>query len=361
MNSNSLIKLTLVSSALLLANVGFASETASSPDYSLDASKLPQSAQSQGPEEQPQEDDSFLPFFGKEAREKGYDLPKPYGINVNYMTIHQNIDVKSIRFDGLSLPKSTRAFRPIRPTRPGIGKPGLGNVPSLSDLFKIDVKSTRQSSHTELLRLDAWVFPFMNVYGVVGHTKGKSTSKVDVGSSIPVVNAIIKGIGDMDNVDFKLKFKGTTYGLGTTLAGGVGNWFGLVDVNFTRTQLNIIDGNIKAFTLAPRVGYRFTLPGFEALKLPQSKLSIWTGAMYQKVDQTFRGKLSNLSFSPKLQRLIDSVNSTNAGRFEVKQEMESPWNMLAGFRWEVTPSFNVVAEAGFIKRNSFFAAIEYRF
>ena len=31
----------------------------------------------------------------------------------------------------------------------------------------------------------------------------------------------------MDGIDFVLKFKGTTYGLGTTFAGGVGNWFGL--------------------------------------------------------------------------------------------------------------------------------------
>ena len=90
--------------------------------------------------------------------------------------------------------------------------------------------------------------------------------------------------------------KGTTYGLGTTFAGGVGNWFGLVDLNYTRTKLNIIDGNIKAFTLAPRVGYRFTLPAVDAIKLPQSKFSLWVGTMYQNVDQNFHGKLSKLSF-----------------------------------------------------------------
>lgn len=95
------------------------------------------------------------------------------------------------------------------------------NRPLKPDLFKIDVLSTRQRSHTETLRLDAWVFPFMNVYGVVGHTKGRSISKINVGSTNPFVNKLIKSMGDMDGIDFVLKFKGTTYGLGTTFAGGV--------------------------------------------------------------------------------------------------------------------------------------------
>lgn len=348
MNSNSLFKLAFFSIFLALGAHCAASEGAKSADYSLGAAQDRSSESAIDEEQASSEEDSFLPFFGKEARDRGYELPQPYGINVNYMTIHQNIDVKSIQFDGLSLKIPGKYLKDFV-------------LPIPSKMFEIGVKSTRQKSHTELLRLDAWVFPFMNVYGVIGHTKGKSLSKVDVGSSIKEVNAIIKAMGDMDNVDFKLKFKGTTYGLGTTFAGGVGNWFGLLDMNYTKTKLNIIEGNIKAFTLAPRIGYRFTLPGFDSIKLPQSKLSIWTGAMYQRVDQNFHGKLSNLSFSPKLQKIMDAVNWNGKGTFNVQQRMESPWNMLAGFRWEVTPSFNIVAEAGFIKRNSFFAAVEYRF
>lgn len=349
MNCYSFTKFSALVASLLLATTASAQqESQNSLDYSLDTGNVeitPVGETSTIQKDEVEDDEPFLPIFGKEAREKGYELPKSYGINVNYMNIHQNINVKSIQFDGLSF-----SLPPI------INKP----MPIAPDMFKIDVRSTRQRSHTETLRLDAWVFPFMNVYGVVGHTKGRSLSKVDVGSKNPFVNSFIKGLGDMDGIDFVLKFKGTTYGLGTTFAGGVGNWFGLVDLNYTRTKLNIIDGNIKAFTLAPRVGYRFTLPAVDAIKLPQSKFSLWVGSMYQNVDQNFHGKLSKLSFSPKLQSLINFVNKGD-GTFNVKQKMESPWNMLAGFRWEITPSFNIVTEAGFIKRNSFFAALEYRF
>lgn len=343
-------KFAALTSSLMLATTAFAQQDSQkSLDYSLDTGNVeitPAGETSTIQKDEIEDDEPFLPIFGKEAREKGYELPKSYGINVNYMNIHQNIDVKSISFDSLMF--SQKIF----------GK--LIQLPIPSDAFKIDVHSTRQRSHTETLRLDAWVFPFMNVYGVVGHTKGRSISKIDVGSNIPAVDKIIKKIGDMDGIDFVLNFKGTTYGLGTTFAGGVGNWFGLLDLNYTRTKLNIIDGNIKAFTLAPRVGYRFTVPAMDMIKLPQSKFSLWVGTMYQNVDQNFHGKLSKLNFSPKLQTIMNFVNKGD-GNFNVKQKMESPWNMLAGFRWEITPSFNIVTEAGFIKRNSFFAALEYRF
>ena len=206
-------KLAAVTASVLLTTTAFAQQDSQkSLDYSLDTGNVeitPAGETSTIQKDEVEDDEPFLPIFGKEAREKGYELPKSYGVNVNYMNIHQNINVKSIQFDGLTIPFINRPLKP--------------------DLFKIDVLSTRQRSHTETLRLDAWVFPFMNVYGVVGHTKGRSISKINVGSTNPFVNKLIKSMGDMDGIDFVLKFKGTTYGLGTTFAGGVGNWFGLLD------------------------------------------------------------------------------------------------------------------------------------
>ena len=196
MNYYSFTKFSALVASLLLATTASAQqESQNSLDYSLDTGNVeitPVGETSTIQKDEVEDDEPFLPIFGKEAREKGYELPKSYGINVNYMNIHQNINVKSIQFDGLSF-----SLPPI------INKP----MPIAPDMFKIDVRSTRQRSHTETLRLDAWVFPFMNVYGVVGHTKGRSISKVDVGSKNPFVNSFIKGLGDMDGIDFVLKFK----------------------------------------------------------------------------------------------------------------------------------------------------------
>lgn len=63
----------------------------------------------------------------------------------------------------------------------------------------------------------------------------------------------------------------------------------------------------------------------------------------------------------QLQPLINSVNQNDDGRFDVKQKLTSPWNMLLGAQFEMTPHFNVLTEFGFNQRNSFFVAGEYRF
>lgn len=184
------------------------------------------------------DDNSFLPLLGDVAKAHGYDLPEPFGINVNYMNMRQNIDVDSIRFSGLGWPDY--AFP--------------------SDLFDIQASHTRERSITKTVKLDAWLFPFMNIYALVGKTRGSSHSTVSVDAS-PAngpIGFIIHGMnesGALKNLVFSLRFHGITYGAGTVLAGGYGNWYGLMDINYTRTDFNILDGHTDAFTLPPpRVG-----------------------------------------------------------------------------------------------------------
>ncbi len=277
-----------------------------------------------------------LPFWGDEARQRGYELPQTFGVNINYMNIRQNIDVDSINFNGLSLRSH-----------------------SLDNAFKINVGKTRERSKTETLKLDAWLLPFMNVYGLVGYTDGHSVSQIGVG---------IKGPrkyhypGNLQNLAFQLDFKGTTYGVGTTLVGGIGNWFTAFDANYTQTRFDILDGSINAFTLSPRLGYRFSTPGSDALHLPAGKLNLWVGSMYQDVQQEFKGSLNDLTMpSTALQDMVNLANKEGKGRFDVKQHLQSPWNMLVGAQYELTANFNVTTEIGFAERNSLFVAGEYRF
>lgn len=284
----------------------------------------------------PEESHSVLPFLGDEARKRGYELPEPFGVNINYMNMRQNINVDSINFNGLSL-----------------------GGHSLDNAFNINVGNTRERSKTETLKLDAWLLPFMNVYGLIGYTDGHSVSQIGVGIKGP---RKYRYPANLQNLAFQLDFKGTTYGVGTTLVGGVGNWFTAVDANYTQTQFDILDGSIDAFTLSPRVGYRFTTPGVQALHLPSGKLNLWMGSMYQNVQQEFRGNLNDLTMpSTALQQMVNLANKEGKGRFDVKQHLQSPWNVLVGAQYELTRNFNITTEIGFAERNSFFVAGEYRF
>jgi hypothetical protein len=300
--------------------------------------------------EKPKSESSFLPIWGDEARAQGYDIPEPFGINANYMNIRQNIDVKSINFTGLA----------------------MGSTALPSSLFDIKVDKTRQRSITRTIKLDAWILPFWNVYGIVGKTRGSSVSNLSVdsdpNSQSTLFGKIIANVihnmnknGDLKDLNFKLKFKGTTYGAGTVLAGGYNDWFGLVDMNYTQTRFDILDGSIDAFTVSPRVGYRFTLPAAPAIHLGESHLSLWVGTMYQNVQQEFKGSLNDLQMPSELQSLMGLANKKGDGRFDVKQRLESPWNMLVGANYELTRNFNVTTEIGFAERNSFFVGGEFRF
>lgn len=302
-------------------------------------------AQHNTPAATPKPQHRMLPIWGDEARSRGYDLPEPFGIGVNYMNMRQNIDVDDIKFSNL----------------------GVGSFAIPSDLFAIGVDKTREKSKTETMRLDTWLFPFLNVYGIVGHTKGSSLSQVSVDadpSKFSGLDAIIASVvhsmnqsGQLRDLDFKLDFKGTTYGAGLTLAGGYENWFTSLDTNYTRTDFNILDGKISALTVTPRVGYRFRVPGISG----QTNLNLWVGTMYQDVQQEFKGNLSDLQMPAELQSLIAIANQKGEGRFDVKQHLQSPWNMLIGTQYEITRHFNLLTEFGFSQRNSFMVSGEYRF
>lgn len=245
----------------------------------------------------------------------------------------------------------------IMPTKIVVGE---GLFKASVEGINIDAGHTREKTETHMLKLDSWVFPFMNVYGLYGKTKGKSDTTL-AGGSVDV-----KMFGKIHNINldskiegqpFKLDFEGKTYGAGVTFAGAYEQFFGTVDVNYTKTNLDILDGDIKALVVSPRVGYEFV---FSPLIAGQgnTKLQVWTGAMYQDITQRFKGDISglNLSLPGGMENMIPGDM-----KFDVEQHLAHKWSNLVGARLEVTRNFNIISEVGFNNRNSFFISGEFRF
>ena len=274
-----------------------------------------------------------LPIWGDEARARGYDIPEPFGASYSYMNLRQDIIVDKIGFDA-------------------------SKWLEMSDVVKVDVGHTREKSETHMLKLDSWVFPFMNGYGLYGYTKGTSKTVLnDVSMDFGFPMSLAK-----DEI-FELDFKGKTYGAGFTLAGGYNQFFGTFDLNYTKTNLDILDGDIKALVISPRVGYEFV---FSPLISGQgnTKLQVWTGAMYQDITQRFRGDVSKLHLPGKLNDMMnnpDFLEGIGNVKFDVEQHLAHKWNQTVGARLEVTRNFNVITELGFNNRNSFFVSGEFRF
>ena len=142
--------------------------------------------------------ESRLPFW-KDRVPEGTELPRPWGIGIDFYTMDQQYDIDFLRFD-----------------LPGI---------SLDDPSLLAVSNEVQ--HFDI-KLDAWILPFLNVFAVVGHIESKTT--------IDLSRAPVQGL------PFPLKTlpvdtDGTVVGLGFTLAYGGDDWFTSVTATRTETDL----------------------------------------------------------------------------------------------------------------------------
>ncbi|MGR5161579.1 TonB-dependent receptor [Vibrio owensii] len=248
-------------------------------------------------------DSISLPIWKDRAEALGYDLPKPFGVNLSYMSMEQGINVDSISLSGLH---------------------------GLEKLLKMEASGGKQASDVMTLRGDVWLFPFLNVYGLVGTLDGYSETNVKV-------SLLGKQLGEFP---FRLDLDGYTYGGGFVLAGGYDQMFALVDASYTQTNLNVIDGAIDAIVVSPRVGYDFHKNGVP--------LRFWVGAMYQNVEQELSGTLKQAGINL-------------SGRFDVKQRLESEWNTLAGMQYQINDDWYLLGEAGFGDRQSIFFSLDRRF
>lgn len=269
-----------------------------------------------------------LPLFAKEAREQGYTLPSPYGVSIGAMHVDQDVVIDKIAFSGLKL---------------------WGNNIA-GDAIDISAAPGSQDSQVFTVRGDVWVLPFLNLYAVGGKMKGTSSTRVTI-NKVSIIPSLPIPVNR--SFDFQLDLNGDLFGAGVVVAGGTGNWFTLVDASLTETRLTVIDGEIDAFVLSPRVGYNFTDMG-----LP---LKVWVGGMYQDVEQDLTGYIHKLDLGPQLGALLSLVDKDRQGRFEVQQHLCTPWNTLVGFQYQFKQDFSLIGEAGLGGRSSAMLSLEYRF
>ena len=212
-----------------------------------------------------------LPLWKEEAEKRGYELPKAFGIGISKISMQQDIIVDSIAIQGLIIP--------------GV---------------KMQAETLAQKNHVQTIRADLWLLPFFNVYAVAGLLE--SHSKTSITASLGPIHITYPNL--------RLDLDGHTASLGIILAGGYGNWFTMVDANATKIMLSAVDGNISSFIMTPRIGYDFTKHGYP--------IRVWSGAMFQYVEQAFSGNVANLGLPDGLAALAPN------GRFEVKQRLQTP-------------------------------------
>jgi hypothetical protein len=263
-----------------------------------------------------------LPIWGEKAREQGYDLPLPFGVGTNLLFMAQDIEIRNVKV--------------------GIGDP-------LFEIEGLSFEDAQSHDRANTARLDLWLLPFANIYGIFGYINGEAEFDLDISkifSNLPIPG-LPPVIGPSGSIDLNIDYNGTTFGGGMTLAGGYKNFFASVDGNYTYSNIDVVDGKIRVYTISPRVGMLVnpeSVPG---------SLAFWVGAMYMRYRQTVSDDIN-------LQEVDDRLPSVEID-FELDVKNDKPWNFLFGSQWEITKRWNITAEGGIGDRKQVLTGLSFRF
>jgi len=278
-----------------------------------------------------------LPFLAQKVIDLGFDLPNPYGAGVVLAHVEQDIVLSELQ----------------------VGFNGGEKQP----VDFVDFNQSTAQNNAAQLKLDTWVFPFMNVYAVLGRFDGEAVIPISVPGSealkflLPEVGKLCDrpaGFpGRLELCDQLLtgtalpKYEGTNIGIGMTLAMGWKNYFVAIPATYVRTDINIVDSSIDTVQVAPRIGFTMNLNG-------PGMLAFYTGGSWMDIDLELSGQVT-LSAPGTEPDQVFNIDYT------VREQGRQAWNYLAGFNWDVNSHWSVMAEIGFGgARDHLISSIVYR-
>ncbi len=235
-----------------------------------------------------------LPFMADAAVERGYELPLPRGVSGIFYYVERDIEITDIRV-------------------------GVDGAPLRSVSKFLDLGSTSHVS-VALARLDVWLLPFLDVYGLVGYVTNTSTTRGTV--TLPT---LLPGSGVRTfTVSATTDLDGFVGGAGLTLAGGYREFFAMGDVNYSQTDIGF-DDKFRALIGSVRVGWNG--------KIQDVPTRFWVGGMYWGTRSTAKA----------------SVDVPNVGRvsFEADQGPVNPVNATVGGSVTLFRRWDAFVEYGF--------------
>jgi hypothetical protein len=232
--------------------------------------------------------------FGKEHVDPAR-LPLPIGIGLTIYSQNQEYSLARLSFQA--------------PGFEGVNTDGLAISNELDELN---------------LKLDAWILPFLNVFGIIGQLDG--STKVGLSQlELPIQLS-----------DLTVNYDGDVYGGGITLAYGWDRAFASLTGIYTQTSIQgDFDSSVEAFVLTPKIG------------LAIDRGAVWVGTMYQQADESHAGTIA--------------IPFLGTVPFSVALEEKDAWNFLVGASAHLTDHWTLDLEGGAASRRHASLALTYRF
>jgi len=251
------------------------------------------------------QESSSGPLFMKDML-GGREFFEPWGIGLDFFTMDQDYAIKDLYFE----------------------------IPEVDEIDASLVGVTNKVQHYDL-KLDVWVTPFLNVFGLVG--------RVDADTVVDLSKTPIDVLG-IPLSSFPVSYDGTVYGLGFNLVYGTDRWFAALNNTWTDTNLSgQFDSSVKTYTAQPRIG------------LIHNKWTFWVGGMYLDTQEKHQG-----SFELPIP---DPENPTQPLMVPFRVELESleNWNYAVGVGHVFSPKATLYLEFGFGDRDHTLFNFTYRF
>jgi len=324
-----------------------------------------------------------LPILGAKATKAGYNLPYSAGVSINYFW-----QVSDLIIDNL--------------------KVGFNNGPmyNLDEIVRFNKAKTTASATT--IRPDIWLFPFLNIYGILG--RAKASTEVGFGIWVPDSTNTPKEISSATSL---VEFNTSTYGIGFTPTIGVGGGFLALDMNVAWTDVPQLSKPARSFIFGPRLGKNFKL------KKPESGIAIWAGAFRVQISSGTDGSLALSEVLPpgefgtkvdegiakvgNAQQQVDawwasltppqqqnpvneakynaanralarageilaaadnaiSTITTSTVQYSMDKRPKDPWNFIIGSQYQLNKHWMLRGEVGFLgSRSQIIAGVQYRF
>ena len=270
--------------------------------------------------------DHPLPFFGQAVTELGFELPLPFGVSIVPATFEQDLTLRD-----LNLGLQGEADRPI-------------------EAVNFQNPSVRNTALQ--LKFDAWLFPFMNIFATVGHVDGRATIPLTVlgGDLFPELcdTRVAPDVCERElSGTAKPNYDGTNWSIGTTLAMGWDQYFVVLPIVYAVSDIDILDTDVDALNVSPRVGINIELERY-------GDLSLFVGGTYLKAEVEVAGAIT-----------FDSLVGQGGSRtlnYSLIEENKDAWNLALGGNWQITSAWGVMLEVGTGgSRTDVIAGLTYRF
>ncbi|ELH9599457.1 hypothetical protein RQY88_000703 [Vibrio vulnificus] len=240
--------------------------------------------------------DSLFPLMGDMVRQKGIDLPLPYGFSVAYRQQEMNLPFTDFHIMGVGL---NALFDP---------KESFGHV----------------NAESLSLRGDINILPFWNLFGIIGKVNVDATVDAHYTGALketPLGLLCLKEpkLCQPGNVHLPLHLEYDVIGAGTTLSVGYKEFFASLTGTYTTTLLK---GNENwgdpIITIQPMLGYQ----------LVDYRAQLFVGAEYQGLKPTISGTIDSVEIGGK------------PFEYNVGLEMEE-WAYLIGFNKQFGKNYNL--------------------